>query len=163
MAKGVRLQPIVSQKAAEKIKLVAEENGETISTIINRLIIMQLTAPQSVIAPTKTADLNRQLKDLRARLAPYNQKIEAGTITFAEKDAWYEIVEQITKTKTILGMETRNVDEIMREHYHREYQDLLDEYEYETIAFEAGTMTEEGEKIYHETAKRITTLKDRLK
>lgn len=161
MAKSVRIHPTISLVAHQHLE-AAIASGETMSSVINRLLIHQLPKPGHTTT-AKTADLNRLLKDLRARLVPYNQKIENGTITFAERDVWYGIVEQIAKTKTTLGMETRDVDEIMQEHYHREYRDLQDEFDYETIRYEAGHMTEEGEKIYKEIEQRINVLKDRLK
>ena len=162
MAKGIRLQPIVSQKAAEKIKLVSQENGESISTIVNRLILMQLAAPQNEGIHTKVSDLNRVLKELLKKSAPYAEKVGNGTITYAERDEWYPILEQINKTKIALGTETRDIDEIMQGHYRKEMQALQDEFDYETIRYEAGNMTENGVRIYREMEQRINTLKDRL-
>lgn len=130
MAKGIRLQPIVSQKAADKIKLVAEENGETVSSIVNRLIITQLANPQSSDqkqSATPIAQLRRQEKRILGLLKPLNEKIANATITTFERELWYESVEALAYVRRDLGIEPRHPDAIMLAHYNRESEQLFNQ------------------------------------
>jgi thiamine pyrophosphate-dependent acetolactate synthase large subunit-like protein len=162
VAKSIRIHPTISMVAHQHLE-AAVEAGESMSSIINRLLINQLPKPERAgVSTTKVSDLNRVLKELLKKSAPYAEKVGNGTITYAERDEWYPILEQINKTKIALGTETRDIDEIMQGHYRKEMQALQDEFDYETIRYEAGNMTENGVRIYREMEERINTLKDRL-
>lgn len=175
MAKGIRLQPIVSQKAADKIKAVAEENGETISTIINRLIIGQLANPttSAVLGVTSTSSktpittLRAHLKNAQTKVVAKEQEFEIMrrkciTITPEQLNQYYDLLRDAAQIKHQLG-EGDHPDEVMQRRYTRDLYRLEDGFDYETIRYEGDQMTEEGVRQYKELESHINTLKDRLK
>jgi hypothetical protein len=163
MAKGVRLQPIVSHKAAEKIKLVAEENGETVSTIINRLILMQLANPQSAMEPKpKTATFKQRLGLLEQRGKTFADRMYDSNFTYADQDEWYKVIEQIAKLKHENDAGDP-VEQVMQRNYHRELDQLMQQHEADAEDLFNPLATPEFHRIYKERVERINVLKDRLK
>lgn len=171
MSKTIRIHPTISLVAYQHLE-AAIEAGETLSGIINRLLIHQLPKPNqtgTASAPTKvsTTALRAQLKNAQAKVLAKEQEHEVMrrkriTITPEQFGEFYDLVKNAAEIKHQLG-EGDHPDEVMKRRYNKELYRLEDGFDYETIRYEAGEMTDEGVRQYEELQGHINTLKDRLK
>lgn len=171
MSKTIRIHPTITLVANQHLQ-AAIERGETLSGIINRLLIAQLPKPNqtgTASSPNKTpiTTLRAQLKNAETKVTAKEQEFEimrrkAITITADQLNELYDLVADAAQIKHQLG-EGDHSDEVMKRRYHKDLYRLEDGFEYETIQYEDGRMTPEAVRQYKELESHINTLKDRLK
>ena len=171
MANSIRIHPTISLVAHQHLE-AAIARGETLSGIINRLLIHQLPKPDGTTAsgtPNKTpiSTLRANLKNIQNKIATKREEHEIKqrkqlTITPSEYEELYDLMRNAAEIRHQLG-EGDHPDEVMKRRYYGDLYKLEDGFDYETIQYEAGEMTEEGIRQYEELRDHINVLKDRLK
>ena len=172
MANTIRIHPTITLVANQHLQ-AAIDRGETLSGVINRLLISQLPKPNqsgamggaSTKTPVSTMRVN--LKNAQAKVVSKQQEFEVMrhkliTITPEQFGGLYDLIKSTAEIKHQLG-EGDAPDEVMKRRYNHDLYRLEDGMEYEALQLEAGKMTPEAIRQYEETLSHINVLKDRLK
>lgn len=171
MANSIRIHPTISLVAHQHLE-AAIARGETLSGIINRLLIHQLPKPDGTTAsgtPNKTpiSTLRANLKNIQNKITAKREEHEIKqrkqlTITPSEYEELYDLMRNAAEIRHQLG-EGDHPDDVMRRQYRQALDRRETDYEYETLRYDANQMTEEGVRQYKELEGHINVLKDRLK
>jgi len=175
MAKSTSVKVQVMFPAGLHARLVshAERSGlpltQALMSLVDRYVSLNNEAGGTASSPNKTpiTTLRAQLKNAQGKVVAKLEEHEVMrrkhiTITADQLNELYDLVADAAQIKHQLG-EGDHPDEVMKRRYTHDLYRLEDGFEYETIRYEGGQMTDEGVRQYKELESHINTLKDRLK
>lgn len=109
----------------------------------------------------KTATFKQRLAMLMEKGKPYAERAYDRDFTYADQDAWYEIIRQIAQLRH--ENEAGDApDTVMRNHYQKELDRLTQQQDHDTEELFNPNITDIFRKDYKDRAERINVLKDRL-
>lgn len=165
MAESVRFCKQLPLGIYKRFAAYAESAGMTERDALVAILDRNLRQDVSQYSKTgqpKTATFKQRLAILMQKGKAFADRAYDDNFSYADQDAWYEIIEQIAKLKHENGA-GEPADEVMQRNYHRELDRLTQQHDAEMDELFNPQATPEFHKIHKDRAERINTLKDRLK